>query len=133
MVRAMYETTQAEFRKLGITHVSMYRGFGFPESVEYMPEGFKDYLIGDTFAYANQSLPLQSWSTDKNTARNFANNNKAWGYVTSAQVPVEYVFSTGITGLGIMAEEAEFVLMAAPGTVHYEVVRRPDNIKRPKE
>lgn len=131
MVRAMYETTQAEFRKLGITHVSMYRGFGFPEPVEYMPEGFKDYLIGDTFAYANQSLPLQSWSTNKHTARKFA--FKDWGYVTSAQVPVEYVFSTGITGLGIMAQEAEFVLMAAPGTVHYEVVSRPDNIKRPKE
>ena len=129
MVRAMYKHTQDEFAAAGITHLSLWRGYGFQDGRTYMPDGFKKYLVGDKFQYTNQALPLQSWSTSRSTALGFA--NKQWGYITKSRVEVKHVFATGITGVGTGTNETEFVLMAAPGTVEHEVYHRPDGLRRP--
>lgn len=128
-LRAMYDHTQAEFAKEGVTHVSLWRGYGFKDNAQHMPSEFKDYLIGDEFAAENQALPMQSWASNGTTARSFG-ASKAWGYVTKTRVPVTQIVGTGVTGFGTGTAEHEFIVLSGPGTVHHQVLNRPDNKKR---
>ncbi len=123
-LRAMYEHTQDEFRKAGITRVSLHRGYGYRNNSVDMPDAFKQYDKGDTFTYQNQALPLQSWASGKAAAKGFG-AGKSWGYITNTSIPVENVLSGGTTGFGTGTGEKEFVLLAGMGEVNHEVLDRP--------
>jgi hypothetical protein len=120
-LRAMYDITQDEFRKAGITHVSGWRGYGFKHNAPNLPAEFRSYSRGHEFEAELNALPMTSWAYTSGSARGFA-SGKAWGYLTKSQIPVENVISLGTTGFGTGTSESEFIALFGDGTVHHEVV-----------
>lgn len=102
-VRVEYERTQEWFKARGITHVSVFRGMGFDaDVVEPLGAGHETVTM----------QPASSWTTDLETAIEFANNQDV-PFVLTSRVPVSEVLSTCVTGRGCLAEE-EFILLGRP-------------------
>jgi predicted nucleic acid-binding protein len=89
---------------------------------------FAQYLVGDSFAAENQALPMQSWASKSQTAKNFA--YKDWGYIARASIDVRQIVSTGVAGFGTGVNEHEFIVLAGDGSVDHKVHYRPDSRKR---
>lgn len=103
-VRVMYEHTQAEFKKAGITEVGLHRG---------MHSHGKDW--GQPGDHRVPLQPANSWTTSKATARSFAGYSSD-SVILSATVPVARILGTARTGFGAR-NEREFVVMDSDGAV----------------
>jgi hypothetical protein len=103
-VRKLHETTVAEFRAKGITHVTLYRGQNRFRGVSQHDIDAK----GTVNALVNMQ-PLNSFSTSVDVARGFGSN------VVEITVPIENIFSTNLTGMGTGSEK-EVVVIAENGT-----------------
>jgi len=101
--RAVYDGTQAELAALSGKNVSLYRGLGAEE--------FKDAVVGQEVSH--MSYAASSWSLSYGTADMFA-PLKPGGAVLYADIPVERIFSTFLTGPGCMGEQEIVVLGQAP-------------------
>ena len=93
MIKTVYEDTQKWFKDNGYS----------PEDKMLLYRGTKS-KISDSDTYALQ--PLSSFSTSKNTAKNFAGEK---GSVFGVQVLVKNMFSIPVTGVGC-SSEAEVVV-----------------------
>lgn len=124
IARVMYENTQKEYAKAGITHVSAYRGLHFPEGEQ--PGWVKPGNVHTKFQ------PINSWTTSADKAANFSGRDAGGemaaftveepttGVVLSASIPVELIFSTKLTGFG-QSRESEVVVFDNDGQAKAEV------------
>jgi hypothetical protein len=109
--RHMYNHTQDEFKKAGITHVSLYRGMNF--AYHGLPSWVKMDKTGKP-----ELQPINSWSTKHSTAIAFSGTgNKS--VMMEANVPVELILGSARTGFGCLNEQ-EFVVFDAPGQVKFK-------------
>jgi len=122
-VRFIYDDTQSELKKLGITHLNLARG------VKVTHQGRKDLrsLTAPGTTVRMQTNALSSWTINPQVATEFA---KGFGYRMEAKIPVERVFSTARTGIGSLGE-GEFVILGgsddvASVTAVYEAFFRID-------
>jgi len=97
-LRAMYERTQEQFRKAGVTEMVLYRGFH--------PEGEKVYKKGQAVKVRGNAL--ESWSSSYDQAKKFGT------VVMAIRVPVARILSSPASGFGCMGEQ-EFVLLGPTG------------------
>lgn len=107
-VKAIYEKTQAELKKLGVDRIIVYRGVGDkvlsgsgiiregPGMTTVVPE-----FRGKTIQYRGNSA--ESWSIHPSVAKHF-------GWVIAASIPRERVFCTAGTGLGCLTEGEAILL-----------------------
>jgi hypothetical protein len=95
-LRAEYQNTQKFFKDKGITHVSLFRGVGNTQSLR---EGEQEIMMA----------PASAWSTDLDTALQFA-NGRPHSHILTTRVPVERVLSTCVTGRGCLSEAEVIVL-----------------------
>lgn len=115
-VRKMYENTQARLQEVAPDTIRLYRGVGSEEPIE----------IGTAYNLVHN--PLESWTTQDMTAKDFAQgaaHRGQKGYMFVIDVPKERLFATPATGIGSLAE-FEVVLINAPeskdvGYAVYEV------------
>lgn len=103
-VRAEYDRTQEWFKSNDITHVSVFRGMG--DEHKELGYGFETVTM----------QPASSWTTDLDTAIDFAEENFEPHKVLTTRVPVSQVLSTCVTGRGCLAEE-EIILLGKPQRV----------------
>jgi hypothetical protein len=109
---AMYEHTQEEFARQGITEVTLFRGMGrhaLPggDLPAWITTGTKapgsDTFVGSMLEEGLR--PLSSFSASYNTAQRFSS-----GITIGTRVPVQYVVGTARTGFGCLTEQ-EFVVL----------------------
>lgn len=98
VARVMYENTQEELAKAGITRVSVYRGMNLDASVTW----------GRAGQHRPKLMPANSWSTDKNVSRNFGSIK------FEATIPASRVLGTARTGFGCLSEW-EYVILDSDG------------------
>jgi hypothetical protein len=106
-LRAQYELTQADFKKHGITHVTLYRGMGWHYGSAGMPE-WAAAVPSDGVEHPINIppfRPLSSWSRSAATAKGFGGQ-----IVLTATVPVESIMGYPQAGLGCL-NEGEFVVL----------------------
>lgn len=108
-VRAMYDNTQAELKKLGVTHIRLRRGSSTLSNI-----------AGNT-VYAGGKVnvkfrPLSSFTSNTGTANGFSHG----GRVVDAYVPIERIMGSAATGFGCWGEY-EFVVLGGPNEV--EVIK----------
>jgi len=89
-LNAMYEATQEDFKKAGVTHIQAFRGVG-------NEKGISIKTLGNKIQSKNVSV-LESWSTDIDMADLFAMDNSGNVFVTN--IPVSRVLSSPKTGFG---------------------------------
>lgn len=113
VARCMYEATQQELKRAGITEVVLYRGVK-PDGMT--PAGGYHDLIRAAAApkgpgkVATVKLrPISSWAFRRNTALIFAGGLGSGG-VFGASVPANRIFSTAMTGFGCLNEHEVVVL-----------------------
>jgi len=124
-VRKMYENTQENLPEYPET-IRVYRGFGTTDPL----------LVGGKYDLIHN--PLESWTTQERTARDFAigghgHDGKKKGYVVVLDIPRERVFATPATGIGAL-KEFEVVLINSPeaqdsGHVIFQVGREYEEEK----
>lgn len=98
--RSSYAATQDYFAERGTTHVEMYRGIA-ADPVHTIGEHGMEMSVGIN--------PVSSWSTDRSTAEDFAiseyeSRGNVDSFVLSANVPVENIVTTPMTGAGCLGE-----------------------------
>lgn len=115
VARVMYEHTQDEFKKDGITHISAYRGMLF--TLDKTPEWAKP---GTQRAHLQ---PINSWSSNLSTAKMFSGTSGSYQHsiMIRARVPVELILGSALTGLGCL-NEFEFVIFDNEGEVNIQKV-----------
>ena len=111
VIRAMYDLTQAHFKKLGIKEVVLFRGVSTKVETKY-----EDLEFGDVVQWKGNSA--ESWSVTYSTAKSFAGYS---GIIISARVPVSRILSTARTGFGCLDEE-EMVILGNIGQEDYVTV-----------
>lgn len=102
-VRAEYENTQTFLRAEGIDHVSLYRGMSFNGWTT------NSGMLKDGQMEQVEMQPASSWSTDFNTAYDFAADHQ-YSTVMTIRVPSERVLSTAVTGRGCLHEQEVLLL-----------------------
>jgi GNAT superfamily N-acetyltransferase len=111
--RAMYDNTQAELAKDGITSMTIYRGMVFRSPDAVREAGFNPDGQSHTATIAQQ--PASSWSYDFNVAHTFV-GTKQGGVMMAATVPASRILSTMKTGVGCKPEK-EVVVLGGKDTV----------------
>jgi hypothetical protein len=110
VARCMYEATQENLKKNGITHVKLYRGVkaeGLTQAA-----GMADVKRAKAASAPSQKVasitlrPLSSWAFSSGTAQSFGYG----GAVFTATVPANRIFSTAVTGFGCLNEHEVVVL-----------------------
>jgi hypothetical protein len=102
-LRAMYDKTQADLKKRGITHVTLFRGMARSDVDGDFGEG-----TGSV-----QLRPLSSFSSSKATAADFAVHGGESGDMSvmmAVRVPASRILSTARTGLGCLTESEAVIL-----------------------
>lgn len=107
VVRAMYDYTQDELRKTGITEVKLVRGLF---SLDMHDE---DVKLGDVVKIAQNAA--SSWTSDVGVAQDFGD------WVLGMTVPAERILTTSRTGLGCL-REFEFTVLGGTGDTARVVV-----------
>jgi len=101
-LRAQYEVTQEELRRVGINFVTLIRGV--KRAGLASPGGFRDINL----------QPLSSFSSNNDIARSFAGHGQQDGSMLYViRVPASQVMSTARTGLGCL-NEYECVVLGRP-------------------
>ena len=127
VARATYQATQEELAMRGIENVLLFRGVRIPlkslpssdgmnQAVEIInarravsPNGTSYHVTDDKI----EGNPISSWSTDYDTANDFANYGSSKGVASvlySAIVPASSIYSTAATGPGCLTEAEMIVL-----------------------
>uniref|UniRef100_UPI003A8B61D0 hypothetical protein n=1 Tax=Kitasatospora sp. SC0581 TaxID=3394360 RepID=UPI003A8B61D0 len=115
---AMWESTQAHFADLGVTHVTVHRGF---------TGGYDDTHVSGIDGQGTVTdlplRPLSSFTTEEHVAADFATHGGEvhTGYTISGDVPVTRILAVPGTGIGCL-EESEIVILAGPGDWHVQQV-----------
>lgn len=112
LVKAMYDDTQEEFAKAGITHVTVHRGIRDRDKVKRIIDagGYVDTVLGAERAAAT------SFSSSFGIGKKFARRGigrispENSGMVLTAEVPVSRILSTSFSGIGTRYEN-EMVLI----------------------
>lgn len=99
-VRAMYEHTQEELAKQGISEISVYRGMNFYNGTPHWA------VIGNRARAELQ--PANSFSSSKSVSKRFGST------IFSGTIPRERIIGTARTGFGCR-NELEFVIMDSDG------------------
>ncbi|MFC8716595.1 hypothetical protein [Kitasatospora sp. NPDC057198] len=119
---AMWENTQQHFATIGVTHVTVHRGF----TGDYDDSHLQD-LDGDGSVTDLPLRPLSSATTDEDVAHDFATQGRQVnGYLISGDIPVTRVLAVPGTGIGCL-DEAEVVILAGPGEWYAEEVYASDD------
>jgi hypothetical protein len=118
ILRAMYDSTQEQLRREGVSEVTLHRGMHLPGNVRN----------------GNQQValrPMSSFTSDEQQARAFAENTYGTakvakgtgrGMLMTTTVPASRILATGATGLGL-ANQAEYIMMGgAPVMAHVGTV-----------
>lgn len=108
-IKVEYANTQQFFKDVGITHVTLYRGFN---------DRYSDRLYDGPTEVLMQ--PASSWTTDPTIARSFSEAYGTRGnqaVMLTARVPVERILSTAVTGRGCLSE-AEVLVLGGRMTVN---------------
>lgn len=102
-VRVQYEHTQEDFADRGITHLTLARGMkNAAGDFDWKVEGTHPVTL----------MPTNSWSSSLSQAKNFSVGFR----VLFADVPVERVLGSALTGFGCRGEW-EFSVLNGPGNV----------------
>ncbi|RGD62011.1 hypothetical protein DR950_33545 [Kitasatospora xanthocidica] len=115
---AMWESTQAHFADLGVTHVTVHRGF---------TGGYDDTHVSEIDGQGTVTdlplRPLSSFTTEEHVAADFATHGGEVhvGYTISGDVPVTRILAVPGTGIGCL-DESEIVILAGPGDWHVQQV-----------
>jgi hypothetical protein len=108
-LRLMYEDTQAHLKKMGLKTVRVARGFrGGNEEI-------LSTVKNPLYKTRVQMQPMSSFSSDLGVAQGFADVDYV-GSMFFAEVPIERILSTPVTGFGCMSESEFVVLGAKKGT-----------------
>ena len=112
-VEAVYEETQAVWKKEGIESVTLYRGIhDTSKSIRTRPG-----MMGDTGVKMDVTMrPFTSWAYSISGAVAFAQDR---GVIFKAVVPIENVWSTALTGAGCHFEDEFIILGGTIPTVAY--------------
>ena len=131
-LRAMYDNTQEEFAKAGITEVSLVRGQTLKGSQQnWVPDWVKSALptpqTGKLEAQA-QLRPMSSFAVDRRIGRNFETALAEGGRsevssLFEVTVPANRIIGTGRTGFGAL-HEYEWVVLETPGEMTWNVTNR---------
>lgn len=97
-LRAMYDLTQEDLKKLPGDSVTLYRGVDWPAATP------RPDRPGGVVDLTPLSMPLSSWSLNPDTARRFGN------VIVAAKVPKRRILSTQHSGLGTIYEHEVVVL-----------------------
>jgi len=106
-LRTVYNSTQARLAEQGFKPgdtVTLYRGYK-------TDNGSEGISVGNIVGYNGNAI--ESWSSNIETAKNFASNVRI-GAVFAMEVPVENIVSTAITGFGVISEYEFVVLGSVP-------------------
>jgi hypothetical protein len=116
----MYDSTQEEFAKRGITSVTLYRGSGFRSDP---PQWLRDvYKAGGNAILDKPALrPLSSFSWDAQLAQSFGRSYH-YAVVYRQEMPVEKILSFARTGMGTEYEN-EAVVLGGMDQLQVDVVR----------
>jgi SPP1 gp7 family putative phage head morphogenesis protein len=126
IARAMYEYTQDVFKKAGVEEVTLYRGIVAPKDSDVWQwvKGWQEGNPPAVLVSAESALPrpLTSYSFDAWTAKSFGKILSGWdaakyGVLFISRVPVERIFTLGLTGLGTHWEFEAVVLAQKGGQV----------------
>ncbi|MFJ4189459.1 hypothetical protein [Kitasatospora sp. NPDC089509] len=115
---AMWESTQAHFAGLGVTHVTVHRGF---------TGGYDDTCVSGLDSPGTVTdlplRPLSSFTTEEHVAADFATHGGEVpvGYTISGDVPVTRILAVPGTGIGCL-DESEIVILVGPGDWHVQQV-----------
>jgi len=104
--RAMYQNTQEELARQGISEMTLYRGLQF--GPDNPPMGF-EYDDKSHPATVNEQ-PASSWAYSFDVASGFAGGSDTHGAVIAATVPASRILSTMKTGFGCKDEKEVVVL-----------------------
>lgn len=104
ILRAMYNITQREFEKQGITFVYLARGFDRQGHVD--PKGLPRSGVVDIATYIGNTI--ESWTTSGSTAAGFGD------YTALAKISVKRILCSAVTGLGCL-NEYEFIVFGSLG------------------
>jgi hypothetical protein len=126
-VRAMYETTQEMFAAEGIEAVTVYRGFAVGERVAAEGGGYE--VARNPFPNAGLQIvpttdnPMASWSVRYAQSMKFARGygRGVHGVMLRAEVPVELIIGTPMTGFGC-ASEFEMVVLNGGNSTAWAMV-----------
>lgn len=131
-LRAMYDNTQEELAKAGITEVSLVRGQTLKGSQQnWVPDWVKDALptpqTGRLEAPA-QLRPMSSFAVDRQIGRSFETMLAEGGKsevstLFEVTVPANRVIGSGRTGFGAL-HEYEWVVLETPGEMTWNVTNR---------
>lgn len=128
-LRAMYDNTQEEFARAGITEVSLYRGQSLKGSRQAsVPDWVKSSLPKPettTLVSQAQLRPMSSFAVDKATGRSFETMLGEGGTseistLFETTIPASRVIGTGRTGFGAL-HEYEWVVLETPGEMTWNV------------
>jgi len=112
LVREMYNLTQEEFKKRGITHVRLFRGVRKEDPGNDDP-AFES-AKGDDLNWTGNAM--ESWSSV------FGTSTKFGGLVVVADIPVERIMGNCRTSFGCLNEQ-EFIVLAGDGNDAVTVIR----------
>ncbi len=113
----MWENTQQHFAALGVSHITVHRGFTGDHDDSHLQD-----LDGHGSITGLPLRPLSSATTDEDTARDFATQGgEVNGYLISGDIPVTRVLAVPGTGIGCL-DESEVVILAGPGEWYAEEV-----------
>jgi hypothetical protein len=118
-ISSMYQSTQEYYKSKGITHVPAYRGSlmtveqsGYDSRrITKIPETNEPLL----FEASIESRPISSWSTNRNTAFDFADLRMAGveeevPHIYFTYIPIEEILANPFTGMGCL-NESEIVTL----------------------
>lgn len=109
IIRAMYELTQEEFAKQGITELTLFRGV----------TNQKAKTEGEVKTWKGNAA--ESWSATVLTANSFSSYE---GIIVGAKIPASRILGCSRTGFGCLNEE-EFVILGNTGHNDKVVVVKP--------
>ena len=110
--RAVYDNTQADLVKQGITEVTAYRGAGFTSAKQAAAAGIPASADGAVVQAANLKLqPISSFSYSWEVSTRFTSGS--YKTMQAVTIPRERIFSTMKSGTGCK-EECEFVVFGGP-------------------
>ncbi|MFB8235558.1 hypothetical protein ACFC58_03310 [Kitasatospora purpeofusca] len=112
---SMWESTQNHLREADLGSLTVFRGMSTPDG---RPPA--DWAADGATLDSPPLRPLSSFSLDPVVAEDFATDNGP-GIVISAIVPAGRIIATPATGVGCL-DEAEVVVLAGPGTWHWQSV-----------
>lgn len=110
MLGVMYKQTQDWFKKMGVTHVKLYRGTS-PKEVST-----KSFKTGDVVTYTDNAL--SSWAITQEVTKDFDE-----GVVLSAIFPVDRILCSCLTGFGSF-KEYEFVVIGSNDSSYAHVEKK---------